>query len=252
MNERKHTYAPGLRDASAREKDINLPNSEGYTLLHQAAIADNTTEIMYLLRKGAKIDISYTQFYKSTIITGRTPIHLAAIKGSVDAIIMLGYNNADIVTNSTETKDNIVLLSTNPLHLAAIHNKQGSTIALLDVAETRFGINSESFAKYLEITNSNKRTALEEAVYRGHAGVALILKRAGASMERVKGELNVRLLSALDTDLNILANRELAIFWVKCGAEIPLDMEYESIETKDFINSMNSLINKNKLCTLSS
>lgn len=84
---------------------INSRDEESMTPLHYAALNGNPALIMFLLEKGADVNVSE--------LNGQTPLHLAVIFKSTQAVHMLLAAGA--MVNATDN------LGQTPLHLAAMN-----------------------------------------------------------------------------------------------------------------------------------
>ena len=85
------------------EKDVNVRDPTGRTLLHVATISNSTKAAEILIKKGARIS--------SRMIDGRTALHLAAQYNSVDILQLLierGAELEDIQLRKQQISNNII------------------------------------------------------------------------------------------------------------------------------------------------
>ena len=69
-------------------KELNLPEDDGLTPLHLAAVNCHTNVVLLLLDKGADINISAKD--------NATPLHLAAQEGCADVVTVLLERSAEV------------------------------------------------------------------------------------------------------------------------------------------------------------
>ena len=90
-----------------RGAEVNKPDTDGFTPLHEAAIRGQLEVVQFLIERGAKFDTTATGHW-----SGKTPLHSAAREGKKDVVQLLLDRGAGINKPDTD--------GFTPLHEAAI------------------------------------------------------------------------------------------------------------------------------------
>lgn len=164
--------------------NINDINASSGTILHLAAEHGHVSVINFLLRQGAKLDL--------TDRLGRTALHKASEMGHTAAVVALVKAGADIYARDRASK--------TPQHLAAQKGHENAVRTL--VAEERRFKNQTTFLHMAAIDDDSvladillrngasvdtrdgqKKTALFHAIMRGNEKTAAVLLQAGAQVD---------------------------------------------------------------------
>ena len=135
--------------------DLQYTNKDGNTLLHLAALHDNSKAIEILIRAG--VDKEKLNF------RCKTPLHLACNNNSCKAVSVLIQNNVHADSCDDEDK--------TPLHIAVQLGKEQSASLLLD-----YGANIES-------RDNKNNTPLHLACFSGNVNMVKLLCERGAKAD---------------------------------------------------------------------
>lgn len=113
--------------------NVNLRNKNGASLMHKAALDDNTYVITYL-RDKAGFSVHDTDFQ------GNTPLHLAAARANSNAIDWLLGFGADVNAQNKKKDTPLIILTKNP---QAMSNTSCVRTLIMKGADKEFA-NSES------------------------------------------------------------------------------------------------------------
>lgn len=185
--------------------DVNIPDREGQTPLHTAALNSHTKTVKYLLRKSADPNVrdgegalpvhvaSWMGFADTvkvfiedgkqdpnvTDAEGLTPLLLAAEQGQVDACVVLLKAGAK--------PDAADLGGANIVHKAAENNKPELITAVAQA------VSAEVMKKLVTSSNVHQTTPLHVAVHNNYDEVVKLLLQHGADPNAVDEDANTPL-----------------------------------------------------------
>lgn len=144
--------------ASVAQTPPDAEQIQGFTGLHAAAHAGNTSEIARLIAAGAKPDTRNER--------DRTPLHIATFARQAEAIRALAKAGATLELLDNERYD--------PVTIAAVANDEATLSVLLSLG-----------ASAKQVTSRYDGTALIAAAHLGHHGVVKQLIAADAPLDHV-------------------------------------------------------------------
>jgi len=159
-----------------RGADVDARDEQGWTLLHEAAEADNPKSAAILLSLGADVNARLRD--ESAQIADATPLHMAAQNNYKEVAEILLRYGADISARCQTGE--------SPLHIAAMHgSKEVAEVLLAHGANVNIQVPHPSLftarlpdGKLFE--RRVCRTPLDYAIVHGETQMAEFLRRHGA------------------------------------------------------------------------
>jgi ankyrin repeat protein len=173
-----------VRELLARKADVNLPQGDGMTALHWAALHGNAELASLLLRARASVKAT-------TRVAAHTPLHVAAEAGSAPVVVALLEAGADPGATTSA--------GVTALHLAAMSGSAAAVAALLDRGAA---VNAREPAW--------SQTPLMLAAARGRTAAVKLLLERGADHAATARTFDVLAAAAQDRQARAKRNQVLA------------------------------------------
>ncbi|KAM8825388.1 LOW QUALITY PROTEIN: caskin-2 [Synchiropus picturatus] len=180
---------------SSKRLNINYQDSDGFSVLHHAALTGTSELLAALLDAQASVDVRDSN--------GMRPLHYAAWQGKAESVLMLLRSGAAV--NAVSLDGHI------PLHLAAQYGHY-------EVSEMLLQHQSNPC-----LVNKSKKTPLDLACEFGRLKVAQLLLSSNMVVALLEGERKEPTDSAFTTPLHLAArngHKDVILLLLKAGIDI--------------------------------
>ena len=195
-----------IRLSLERGANVNSTNSEGFGVLHTAALAAGPETVSFLLTSGAKVD--------ATDADGNTPLHWAIRKGRHEVARFLIDRNADVNAKNLQGETPMSLAMRADLkNTAELLVKSGANVTIQvaayvgDLDKVRAFVESGTDVNQRDFNGS---ASLHAAALGNNEAVAAFLIAHGADVHVTDGEGCTPLHVAVDRDHTAIAKLLIA------------------------------------------